>query len=252
MYNEILYKKLLDLKNEYHILAIKSEFEAEGSSFRDVCRLRILTNRLGIKLYLKIGGYEAVRDLIDSLELDVDGIVVPMVENEFSIRKFLQSYMNIYNGEERFLTINIESKNAVNNIGEIVDICSSSPFNNVTIGRTDLSQSYNQGYSVEDRFITKTILSIAKKFKEIGFKVTVGGSVSYKTLETVSKNPELLDLVDRIETRKVVFDIEDLSMDLLRNIFDFERFYILYKKEINDIVIESELNRLNDLERRLK
>jgi len=252
MINEILYKKIKEMKRDYNIIAIKSEFEAEGSTFRDICRLRILTSRVDTSLYLKIGGYEAVRDIIDSLELDVDGIVVPMVENAFNIKKFYQSYEMIYNGEDRFIGINIESDHAIRNIDEIFSICSDLPFSGVTFGRSDLTASYGNNLSVEDDVITNTIIEYGKRFKDIGYKVTMGGSVSTDTIDTIRNNPELLDVIDRMETRKVVFDPKMLSEKILRDIFDFERYYIMYKKEISDIVIQSEMKRLTDLERRIR
>ena len=70
-----LEQKLVDqlklLKEEFSLQAVKAEFEAEGSSLRDVARLRHVTDKINIPLYLKIGGVEALRDIKDSLELMV-------------------------------------------------------------------------------------------------------------------------------------------------------------------------------------
>jgi hypothetical protein len=74
-----MYYQLCKLRDEYDLQGIKAEFEAEGSSFRDLMRLRRITSKAGVKLYLKIGGVEAVRDIIDSIELGVDGLIAPMV-----------------------------------------------------------------------------------------------------------------------------------------------------------------------------
>ena len=46
---------------------MKAEFEAEGSSFRDLIRLRVLTARKNVP-YTK-----------DAMELGVDGLIAPMV-----------------------------------------------------------------------------------------------------------------------------------------------------------------------------
>ena len=51
-----LFDQLIRLKEEYDLQGIKAEFEAEGSSFRDVVRLRRITDKLNISLFLKIGG----------------------------------------------------------------------------------------------------------------------------------------------------------------------------------------------------
>ena len=62
------------LKQGDGLFAVKAEFEAEGASFRDLMRLRILTARQEVPLYLKIGGVEALRDIKDAMELGVDGL----------------------------------------------------------------------------------------------------------------------------------------------------------------------------------
>ena len=50
-----LENQLMLLKKEFGLCAIKAEFEAEGSSFRDIIRLRRITLAQGVPLYLKIG-----------------------------------------------------------------------------------------------------------------------------------------------------------------------------------------------------
>ena len=82
--------QLKRLKDEFGLHGVKSEFEAEGSTFRDLVRLRRITAQLSIPLYLKLSGVEAIRDLKDSLELGVDGVIAPMVESSFAVIKFLK------------------------------------------------------------------------------------------------------------------------------------------------------------------
>jgi 4-hydroxy-2-oxoheptanedioate aldolase len=66
---------LTQLKQEFRLSPVKSEFEAEGASFRDLVRLRRWTARQDIALHLKIGGMEAIRDIKDALDLGVDGLI---------------------------------------------------------------------------------------------------------------------------------------------------------------------------------
>lgn len=91
-----LYDQLCKLRDEYNLQGVKAEFEAEGSSFRDLMRLRRLTSKAGVKLFLKIAGVEANRDIKDALEIDVDGIIAPMVESRFGAKKFFDSIQKIY------------------------------------------------------------------------------------------------------------------------------------------------------------
>ena len=87
----LLFDQLKFLKNVYNIQGIKAEFEAEGSSYRDVNRLQRLCGKLGVPVHLKIGGVEAVRDIKDATELGVSGLIAPMVESEFAAKKFLDA-----------------------------------------------------------------------------------------------------------------------------------------------------------------
>ena len=69
--------QLVKLKEEFGLCAVKAEFEAEGASFRDLIKLRRLTAQQNVPLYLKIGGVEALRDIKDALDIDVDGLILP-------------------------------------------------------------------------------------------------------------------------------------------------------------------------------
>ena len=89
----LLFKQLKILKEEYNIQGIKAEFEAEGSSYRDINRLSRICSRLNVPLYLKIGGPEAVRDIKDSLDLGVDGIIAPMIESKFAVFSYQNHFI---------------------------------------------------------------------------------------------------------------------------------------------------------------
>ena len=62
-YEDQLIDQLKLLINNYGLMGIKSETEAEGSSYKDIARIRSLTSKLNIKLFVKIGGVEALNDI---------------------------------------------------------------------------------------------------------------------------------------------------------------------------------------------
>ena len=66
------------------------------------------------------------------------------------------------------------------------------------------------------------------------------------------RNNKNIKLVNKLETRKVIF----LKSTMLRNFnalnaaLDFEKNYVLYKKEINNLKLKSEISRLTKLQTR--
>jgi len=249
-----LYEQLLKLKKYYNLVAIKAEFEAEGSSFRDLVRLRRLTLKAGVKLHIKIAGVEAIRDIRDALEIGVDGVIAPMVESEFAAMKFYESIKSIYQNHPVETTINIESRSAIESLSKILDY-SISKFDNITIGRTDLSKSYfDDTIQTDSSFMYETLENIAYKIKESNFSLTVGGNISSKSLNILSeKYPKLLQNIDKLETRKVIIPTKTFinQEDALRESLKFEELYIVSKKEFYDIHTIADMDRLTKLKDRL-
>jgi len=256
MYNieKKLYEQLCKLRDEYNLQGIKAEYEAEGSSFKDLMRLRRLTSKAGIKLYLKIAGVEAIRDIKDAIEIDVDGIIAPMVESKFGAKKFYDSVKKVYQDNEIHTTLNLETKNAMEQIDEILEYAKGK-FDNITIGRSDLTASYFDNDIKPDSTFTFDILDkISTKVIEANLTFTVGGSVSASTIDILnSKYSNLKEKIYKLETRKVI--LPTLSFlekeNAIKEALKFEELYILSKKEFSDLQISAEISRLTELKRRI-
>ena len=84
------------LKKDYGVIAVKSEFETEGSRKNELTKLRDIISKAGLKMYIKIGGCEAVRDLDDCKILGADGIMAPMIETPFAASKFRKAFNKVF------------------------------------------------------------------------------------------------------------------------------------------------------------
>jgi len=245
--------QLKKLKEEFGIIGIKAEFEAEGSSYDDILRLRNLTTRNNLSLHVKIGGVEAIRDIIDCLEISVDGIISPMVESPFGAKKFVNSLEKLEAIDLFHSSINIETKNGLLELDDILNMTAGS-ISNITVGRSDLSGSYmDKTITPNSSVITEKVIFIAQAAKKFGYSVTMGGTVNLKTLEVFEQHQDLKRLLDKVETRKVIIPVKSFidNPKVLDEAIKFEELYVMTKKAYLDRRIKNELDRLTSLQTRL-
>ena len=240
--------QLKKLKEEFGIIGIKAEFEAEGSSYDDILRLRNLTTRNNLSLHVKIGGVEAIRDIIDCLEISVDGIISPMVESPFGAKKFVNSLEKLEAIDLFHSSINIETKNGLLELDDILNMTAGS-ISNITVGRSDLSGSYmDKTITPNSSVITEKVIFIAQASKKFGYSVTMGGTVNLKTLEVFEQHQDLKRFLD-----KVIIPVKSFidNPKVLDEAIKFEELYVMTKKAYLDRRIKNELDRLTSLQTRL-
>jgi len=235
------------------LCAVKGEFEAEGASFRDLLRLRRFTAEQGISLYLKVGGVEALRDLKDALDLGVDGVIAPMVESPFGVVKFNEAVESIFGGRRLFKSINIETREAVERIDDILEVARGK-VDNVTIGRTDLSRSYFDSVIQPDStFIFDLIERLSYKVQSAGLALTVGGSLTLESIRVFAERKKRLGgRVSSMETRKIVFSTDRMLEQeaVLKESLRFEEIYLRFKLECEAWLSRADQERLTKLKSR--
>ena len=65
------------------------------ANFSDLVLMRKLTKKANLNLNVKIGGCEAINDIIFCVSLKVDGIVSPMVESEYGLKNSFNQFPKI-------------------------------------------------------------------------------------------------------------------------------------------------------------
>ena len=250
-------KILTDLIENEGLIGIKTSFEDEGALFNETVRLKEICNQAKTKLTLKIGGPEAIRDIKDSLIIGVKGLVAPMVESAFGLKKFIQS-AKTYISEDTLpsiqLNINVETITAVSNVQKMLDLSEANDLYGVTVGRVDLvsSMGKDRNYVNSDE-VYSIVRDVFSKVKEKGLKLCLGGAVSMESLSFL-KRLHFDGLLDKFETRYAIYDpsiaLKNLSRALSKGqIFEYE--WLQCKHEYYTSLANQDIKRIQMIQDRI-
>lgn len=256
-------KKMLDIlrqgKEEFGVLATKAEFEAEGTRTDELLRLLEIANKADVGLALKVGGCEAIRDMLEAKQFGVSYIIAPMVETPYALSKYIAAKDKVFSAEEQedvsFL-FNLETITAFENLDEMLALASSKPgCDGVVFGRVDFSGSIGTGRAgIESERVTASVEAAARACLERELQFVVGGAVSIGAFESLQRFKAIH--LDRFETRKVVFsgaalDSPNLAL-ALRQAVHFELLWLINKREHYGLMHHEDEARIDMLESRWK
>lgn len=194
-------------KAKHQILAVKAEFEAEGTRVDELLRLLEIARRAGVKVAIKIGGCEAIRDLIECRLYGVDYIIAPMVETPYALTKYIAAKDKVYPRVEQddvsFL-FNVETYQTYQQLDELAKIARDGRVGMV-FGRVDFAGSMGRARDfVNSDEMRGYVATVAEAARDGGVELVVGGAVSPDSIPFLAHVHERR--LDRFETRKVIFD----------------------------------------------
>lgn len=247
---------LNDLKANFHVTGIKAEFEAEGTRLEEAMRLKDVTAAAGLGLNIKIGGCEAMKDMLDAVSLGAERIIAPMVETPYALKKFIKAAQLIYRDslEQVDLLVNIETVTAYENFKEMLKIPEIKYLNGIVVGRVDMVGSLDMGRdTINGQKILDMTLDLAKQAKDKGLSVVVGGGVSVDSIPFFKAFPK--GHLDRFETRKVIFNCPDAinnPEEAFIKAVKFELMWLNNKRAYYNSIAREDEDRIVMMENRYK
>lgn len=249
---------LRDLKENHHVVGIKTEFEAEGTRLEEALRLKEILTKAGLDLTIKIGGCEALKDMYDARSIGVNRIVAPIIETPYALQKFLacaqKAFPSVEGNKVDFL-INIETKTAVENFDEMLLLPTIQELTGIVIGRVDLVGSLGLPRDSVDSEqianICKQLLDKAKLVRPL--ECVIGGGVNLETLPFFDQLAT--NKLEKFETRKVIFDAQQLltatdRTNALAKAVQFELLWLKNKRHFYEIIYKEDESRIEFLQSR--
>jgi len=200
---------LKNLKKDYNVVEVKTELEAEAARINEIMRLKEIADISGVGVVIKIGGCEAITDMYEAQHIGVSGIITPMVETQYAMSKYLDAIEKYFSPDLReniHFGVNIETITACQNLNEILALDKINLIDTITVGRVDLSGSMklsrDQINSDEVyKIVEDTFIAARKK----NMRTTMGGGIAKEAIPFIKKLVSK-KLLDRFETRKIVFE----------------------------------------------
>jgi hypothetical protein len=250
---------LINLRDSFGVVGIKAEFEAEGTRIDELLRLIDLVKKANLKLGIKIGGCEAIKDLMEVKQIGTDYVIAPMIETDYALKKFIDSKNKIFDKYERnncdFL-INIETIQGLKNLEKIIEVNNyykNDGITGIVFGRVDFSLS--NGLSRDDinsLDVTKCVVEVAKVCKNNNLELVVGGGISIDSINVLKEIKKIH--LTRFETRKVIFSEESLQVKSLDQgmiqAVHFELLWLENKKSYYGSIFKEDDKRIEMLSKR--
>jgi len=247
---------LIDLKVRHGAVEVKAEFESEGSRINEVMRLKEIACKANLGFVVKIGGAEAITDMFEAQQLGITGLIAPMIESAYSIRKFLEAIKKYFTEDVRrtiHFGVNVETIQGFKNLKDILKENSERLVDSITLGRVDMTGSLGLGkndINSEKMFkIAQQMFTVAKKNR---LRTTMGGGIGAMSIPFIQRLIAK-KLLDRFETRKVVFNASYDPSSIDEGIVKANKFELVWlenKRNYYSSIMHEDDSRIEMLKKR--
>lgn len=246
-------------KEEFGVVSVKAEFEAEGTRMDELLRLVDIARSSDLPLTVKIGGCEAIRDLYEAKQIGVRYVVAPMVETVYAVTKYIGAKDIAFSSDDQkdvdFL-FNIETVTAFKNMQEQIKVAAhDGALQGIVFGRVDYVGSAGLPRDdVNSDRVLHDVLAVAEATRDARLDLVCGGGVSMDALPFLREVQQVH--LSRFETRKVIFEgsavqTPHIEKALLQAVH-FELLWLLNKRDYYQHITLEDAKRIQMLESRWK
>jgi hypothetical protein len=246
-------------KQEFGVVAVKAEFEAEGTRLDELLRLLDLAYQASLPVMLKIGGCESLRDLREAKQLGIHHIIAPLVETPYALQKYIGAKNQVFSAQEQHhiqFFFNLESITGYHHRSDLLYLAAAdSAIQGVVFGRLDFAASLGKGReAVEEEMVTTAAMDVAQLCQDHQLDFTVGGGMSVASIEALQRIKTIK--LDRFQTRKIVFSSaalqgENLQQGILEAI-EFELLWLTDKQGYYAHIQQEDQARIQRLAQQLR
>lgn len=251
-------KLLIDLKKNHEVVELKAEFETEAVRMNELMRLKEVAERAGLGLVIKIGGTEAISNMYDAQHIGISGLIAPMIESAYSMTKYLEAIQKYFSEDSRksiHFGVNIETYQGFMNFNDILNVKDIKIVDTITLGRVDMTGSLGLGRNdincEQVYLIAERLFTMAREKK---MRTTMGGGIAVEAIPFIRRLVER-KLLDRFETRKIVFNVPKNFTKTGEGIIKANMFELLWvenKKNYYTAISHEDDARIEMLKSRIK
>ena len=166
-------------KEHYGFISVKSEFESEGVRIDELYRYIDLARKADLKIAIKIGGCEAISDLLKCKQIGADYIIAPMIETPYALEKYIQAKNKVFNiDEQKFVDFlfNHETITTYKNLNDMLCLKDfEKEIDGLVFGRVDFGRSINiYRDDISNKTMEKHCIEVSNKCKTKGIDYVVG------------------------------------------------------------------------------